>query len=241
VSQIAHPRFKAAHPVPDKRPPVDKRNFVSPAVESQIRAVADSIADPELAWLFTNCYPNTLDTTVHFSLDADGRPDAFIITGDIDAMWLRDSTNQLRPYLSLVSQDTHLRDLFRGLINRQAACVRLDPYANAFLRHWQSTSKWENDHTEMRRGVYERKYELDSLCSVLRLSTTYYFQTGDDSCFDQHWLQAVELIIQTLRAEQAGSEELIDLPPKYLFQRTTPSAEIRYSTRDAETPSAASA
>ena len=91
------------------------------------------IADPELAWLFGNCYPNTLDTTVRFERDAGGRPDSFVITGDIDAMWLRDSTNQVWPYLPLTTQDGDLRELLEGLIHRQATCILLDPLRECLL------------------------------------------------------------------------------------------------------------
>jgi len=221
VAQVAQSSVKIESPFNCRRPPLGQRKFVSPSVEHTIQAVASTIADRELAWLFTNCFPNTLDTTVNFSVDSRDKPDTFIITGDIEAMWLRDSTNQVWPYLCILNEDPHLRDMFRGLINRQAACVRLDPHANAFLRDWNAFSKWQHDHTEMRRGVYERKYELDSLCSVLRLATHYYFQTNDTSCFDEPWLKSIELILQTIRREQAGSDEWTE-NSHYLFQRTTP-------------------
>ena len=78
------------------RPEVSKRLFKSEAVEAEIIKIKKDIADPEIAWLFENCYPNTLDTTVHFS-QINGEADSFIITGDIDAMWLRDSTAQVWP------------------------------------------------------------------------------------------------------------------------------------------------
>ena len=80
-----------------KRPPVGQRKFVSRAIEETIVRVKSRIGDPELAWMFENCYPNTLDTTVEFSA-AGGTFDTFIITGDIDAMWLRDSACQAWPY-----------------------------------------------------------------------------------------------------------------------------------------------
>lgn len=208
---------------PCRRPPPGQRRFVSQAVESTIEQVSRLIADPELAWLFSNCYPNTLDTTVTLGHDDAGRPDTFVITGDIHAMWLRDSTNQVWPYLSLVNQDPALQNLFRGLIHRQAACVRLDPYANAFLRTGDDASDFHEDHTDMRPGVHERKYELDSLCAVLRLATGYYAQTHDAACFDADWLQTLDLILRTLRHEQAGSAEQGD-SPWYQFRRTTPFA-----------------
>jgi len=202
-----------------RRPLPAQRCFVSTAVEQTIAATAATIADPELAWLFANCLPNTLDTTVTFAPDAHGQPDTFIITGDIDAMWLRDSTNQVWPYLPLAPHDPHLAAMFRGLIRRQAACVRLDPYANAFYRTPDKTGHWQSDHTTMKPGIHERKYELDSLCAVLRLAVGYYNATGDASPFDAEVLATLRLIVQTIRHEQAGSDE--SDTPTYTFQRTT--------------------
>jgi meiotically up-regulated gene 157 (Mug157) protein len=207
---------------PSCRPPPDSRRFASDAVEGLIADVTASITDAELAWLFGNCFPNTLDTTVAFTTDAGGRPDTFVITGDIDAMWLRDSTWQVWPYLPLVHGDPRLKQLFLGLIRRQAACVRLDPYANAFFAMPGRVSEWQGDQTTMRPGVHERKYELDSLCAVLHLACGYYRQTRDASAFDAEWLATARLIVATIRREQAGSDE--QPASSYRFQRKTTTA-----------------
>ncbi len=90
-----------------KRPPPGERQFTSQAVEETILRVSADIADPELAWLFRNCFPNTLDTTVDFGM-VDDKPDTFVITGDIEAMWRRDSTAQIWPYLPLTPEDAEL-------------------------------------------------------------------------------------------------------------------------------------
>ena len=185
-----------------------------------VAEVSAAIADPELAWLFANCFPNTLDTTVGHEISAAGKPDTFVITGDIDAMWLRDSTNQVWPYLSLVNEDPKLKAMFQGLIHRQARSVLRDPYANAFLRIDEGKTHWSSDHTEMRPMVFERKYELDSLCAAVRLACGYYFRSRDASCFDADWLASVELILKTIRHEQADSEEQGETPV-YRFERTT--------------------
>jgi len=87
-----------------KRPAAGQRKFRSDAVEAKIVEVKSAIADPELAWLFENCFPNTLDTTVTFGMH-ESRPDTYVITGDISAMWLRDSTAQVTPYLPLARED----------------------------------------------------------------------------------------------------------------------------------------
>lgn len=196
--------------------------------------VSASIADPELAWLFGNCFANTLDTTVTFTPDHHGKPDTFVITGDIDAMWLRDSTNQVWPYLPLINDDPQLRAMFVGLIHRQAACVRIDPYANAFYAVPERTGHWANDKTVMRPGVHERKYELDTLCAVLRLAIGYYDRTHDASPFDADWLATAELIVQTIRHEQQDSDEQPE--PAYRFQRNTESATDTLPNRGLGSP-----
>lgn len=204
-----------------QRPAPGGRCFISTAVEQAIERIGADIADAELAWLFANCLPNTLDTTVRFSRDSGGRPDTFVITGDIDAMWLRDSTNQVWPYLPLAGGDEALKNLLAGVVNRQTRCVLIDPYANAFY-DGPRVGEWTGDHTAMQPGVHERKYELDSLCAVLRLAVGYWKHTGDTSCFDENWQRAVALIIDTMIAQQRGTAE--DEPPVYSFQRTTEQA-----------------
>jgi len=118
------------------RPAIEDRTFSSSVIDQLIAAVKPLIKDPALAAVFENTLPNTLDTTVQY-FDAS-LPDSFVITGDISALWLRDSTNQLVPYLPYISMDPNLDDLTRGLIRRHASSVRIDPFANAF--NFNSTS-----------------------------------------------------------------------------------------------------
>lgn len=187
-----------------QRPSLAQRCFVSPAVEAEIQRVTSCLMDAELAWMFENCFPNTLDTTVTLN-QVGGKPDTFVITGDIDAMWLRDSACQVHPYLPLARDDAALRRLFQGLIARHARCILIDPYANAFMRDPTAPSDlpWAiNDATEMRAGVAERKWELDSLLYVIRLAYHYWRNTGDVSVFDATWREAMLLLMATLRAQQ---------------------------------------
>ena len=183
-----------------RRPPPEQRTFVSAAVEARIAAVRRLIGNAELAWLFENCYPNTLDTTVTFRDGPDGA-DTFVITGDIPAMWLRDSTAQTRVYVPLAKDDAQLRGLFRGLIRRQARCILLDPYANAFYQG-HDLGEWRHDATEMKPGVHERKWELDSLCYPIQLAGAYWQATGDRTPFDETWHAAARLTVATMRTEQ---------------------------------------
>ncbi len=197
------------------RPPLSERTFTSSAVEDLIQLVKSKIKDPELAWMFENCYPNTLDTTVDYEL-IDGKPDTFIITGDIDAMWLRDSTAQVWPYMPLINKDEKIKNLIKGLVNRQVKCVLKDPYANAFYKDLTKESHWKSDHPSPIPGVHERKWEIDSLCYVVRLAYGYYEITKDTSIFDADWDKAMRLIVKTLRTEQRK-----DGTSPYRFARKT--------------------
>ena len=199
---------------PSMRPPVDKRGFVSDAVEATIDRVARDIADDELAWMFRNCYPNTLDTTVTHKV-VDGKPDTFVITGDIPAMWLRDSTAQVWPYLPLAKGDKKLQAMLAGVIHRQSRCILLDSYANAF-NEGLTGSEWEKDLTDMKPGLHERKWEIDSLCYPVRLSYGYWKTTGDASVFDAQWQEAMARVVKTFREQQR-----ISGPGPYHFQRVT--------------------
>ena len=188
-------------PHPPTRPPPDKRRFVSEAVEKEIVRVTRAIADPQVAWIFQACYPNTLDTTVHFS-DAGGKPDTMVITGDINAMWLRDSSAQVQGYLHLCKEDPHLAEMIVGLIHHQTACILLDPYANAFMPDASKPSPHARDHTQMLPGVYQRDWELDSLCYCIRLDYQYWKNTGDKTPFDDDWWKSMHLAEATMRDQQ---------------------------------------
>ncbi|WP_184055123.1 glycoside hydrolase family 125 protein [Sphingomonas aerophila] len=212
----ALPAEASAQAFVSKRPPAGQRRFISKAVEAEIRRVKAKVADPELAWLFENCYPNTLDTTVEASTLA-GRPDTFIITGDINAMWLRDSSAQAQTYVHLAARDADLRRLFQGLIQRQARCILLDPYANAYMKDpaAKSNLEWSQvDDTEMKPGVAERKWEIDSLCYTMRIAHAYWTNTRDKTPFDDTWSRAARLAVATFRVQQRK-----DGPGPYHFQR----------------------
>ena len=198
---LAPSTMEAKDKVDNKRPPVEERNFTSKAVEKLIAEVSKAIQDPKLREMFQNCYPNTLDTTVKFNMDGK-KPDTFVITGDIDAMWLRDSSAQLWPYLVLMEGDKELQTLIAGLINRQTACILLDPYANAF-NDGPKGSYWESDMTQkMRKELHERKWEIDSLCYPIRVAYYYWLLTGDTSVFDAQWHEAMQLVVKTFKEQQ---------------------------------------
>jgi meiotically up-regulated gene 157 (Mug157) protein len=165
--------------------------------------------------LFVNCFPNTLDTTV-VPGTFDGKPDTAVLTGDIAAMWLRDSSAQVWPYLALAAGDEPLRSLLEGVIRRQTRCLLIDPYANAFMADLSAPPlPWSRlDETEMKQGVGERKYELDSLCYPIRLAHGYWKRTRDVQPFDARWQNAMRLVVTTMRAQQRKNG-----PGPYHFQR----------------------
>ena len=200
-SLFASPLLASTEAFPVVRTPLEKRRFSSKAVERVILKVQAKAGNPELGWLFNNCFPNTLDTTVEFEM-VNGRPDTYVITGDIDAMWLRDSSAQVYPYLSLLPEDPPLQQLVAGVINRQTRCILKDPYANAFYKDDQKTGEWKTDVTDMKPGVHERKWEIDSLCYPIRLAHGYWKTTHDTAPFDAAWLQAIRLTLQTFREQQ---------------------------------------
>ncbi|WP_430972186.1 glycoside hydrolase family 125 protein [Sunxiuqinia rutila] len=183
------------------RPASGERHFTSKAVEETIVATKARLKDPKLAWMFENCFPNTLDTTVEYGTK-NGKPDTFVITGDIHAMWLRDSTAQVWPYMPLAKKDKELQSLLAGVVNRQTQCILIDPYANAFNKTKKEEVHWMSDLTDMKPGLHERKWEIDSLCYAVRLAYNYWKTTGDASVFDADWQKAAKLILKTLLEQQ---------------------------------------
>ena len=197
------------------RPAKKERLFHSKAVEAQIKRVKGLLTNPKLAWMFENCFPNTIDTTVHYRKGDDGKHDTFVYTGDIHAMWLRDSGAQVWPYVQLANDDAKLKDMLEGVIRRQFKCINLDPYANAF-NDGPTGGSWMSDLTDMRPEIHERKWEIDSLCYPIRLAYEYWKVTGDASIFDEEWLAAIGNVLEVFTAQQRKN----GVGP-YRFQRKT--------------------
>ncbi len=185
------------------RPEKKDRLFTSKAVEDEIIRVTKLLTNQKLAWMFENCFPNTLDTTVRY-YKTDGKDDTVVYTGDIHAMWLRDSGAQVWPYLKLAHKDPQLKAMLAGVVRRHFKCIIIDPYANAFLDPHDPNPdhQWMKDQTNMKFELHERKWEIDSLCYSLRLAYEYWKVTGDTSVFDFEWLQAIELVLKTFKEQQ---------------------------------------
>ncbi len=222
-SLLPSPSASPVTSLPPARPALAQRRFQSSAVEALIASLKPKIADPAIAILFENCFPNTLDTTVTTG-SWEGKADTYVVTGDIDAMWLRDSSAQVVPYLPLVKSDPRLRTLVEGLIRRQGRMILTDPYANAFLH--SPTDKplsWAvSDQTTHIPGVGERKWEIDSLCYPIRLAHGYWSAAKSlpataDNPFDDQWKATAWKIVQTFREQQRKHS-----PGPYSFQRESP-------------------
>lgn len=165
---------------------------------------------PELAPFFKGCFLNTIETTVT-KLDDGGY---FVITGDIPAMWLRDSAAQLSHYIRYANEDEALKDIIRSVIARHAKFVCLDPYANAF--NAVSNSKSHKDETDFQHElIWERKYEVDSLCASLYLAHQYYNETLDTSIFTEEFHEMMQKIVDVFKKEQNHFKN-----SAYYFNRT---------------------
>jgi uncharacterized protein len=201
------------------------------------------MVDKDLARLFENAFPNTLDTTVKWHVDGtessskkpkDGKwggAQSFIVTGDINAEWLRDSTNQLLQYQPLAKKDKKIQSLILGAINTQAEYVIESPYCNAFQPPPPSfiphTGNGQDDKVHPvyePTFVFECKYELDSLAHFLALTNQYYAHTKNIDFLNMRWYVALETILKVLDEQ---SEPTFDQEGgffsknQYTFQRNT--------------------
>lgn len=165
---------------------------------------------PRWAENFNACFANTLLTTVKRQEDGT----TFVLTGDIPAMWLRDSTAQVRPYLAIAKEDSDIGDMIEGLVEKQFHYIQLDPYANAF-NETANHAGHQTDHTKMNPWIWERKYEIDSLCYPLQLSYLLWKATGRTTQFNQMFKAAVNEVLTVWEIEQDHNRSA------YQFERDT--------------------
>ncbi len=158
----------------------------------------------KLAKMYRSCFRSTWDTTLERS---EGT--VFLITGDIPAMWLRDSSAQVYHYVPHAVKYEEVREAVRGLLKRQFACIVLDPYANAFNREANDRRNHLDDTSwtaEARPWIWERKYEVDSLCYPIRLAHHYWKTTGDAAWCDDTFVRAAKAILTVWETEQRHDE-----------------------------------
>lgn len=232
--------------LPFQRPSPPCRTFTSFLVDKIIDDVTDRMVDKDLARLFENAFPNTLDTTVRWHDDGTikhtelkGRRDAgqwegaqsFIVTGDINAEWLRDSTNQLLQYQPLVKADPAIYTLILGAINTQAEYVIKSPYCNAFQPPSNSklpaTQNGQSDNVHPMYEstfVFECKYELDSLAAFLSLGNTFYKNSDSLDFLTPRWYLALDTLLTVLDQQSESSFDAVTGRFKkniYTFSRQT--------------------
>lgn len=159
---------------------------------------------------FNAAFANTLLTTVKRHEDGT----TFLLTGDIPAMWLRDSTAQVRPYLVIAKEDEDLAAMISGLVKKQFFYINIDPYANAF-NEADNGAGHQDDHTEMNGWIWERKYEIDSLCYPVQLAYLLYKNTGRTDQFNEDFVAGVKKILQVFTTEQDHNQS------PYTFVRDT--------------------
>lgn len=164
---------------------------------------------PVLQGMFRQCYANTYETTLQRLVDGS----TFVITGDIPAMWLRDSTAQVRHYLPVASSDPEVADIIAGVIRRQIFYIGIDPYGNAFNIE-DNDHRYDIDLTELNGWVWERKYEIDSLCYPIQLSYLFWKNTGRTDIFDESFRTVLHRIIDLWRCEQHHDDR-----SPYIFMR----------------------
>ncbi|MBQ8752917.1 MAG: glycoside hydrolase family 125 protein [Clostridia bacterium] len=172
--------------------------------------VRSKMADrPKTLRMFENCFNDTLENTIRFQENGE----VFMLTGDIPAMWLRDSTNQLRPYLLTADRDEKVAVIIEGVMKKQIRSILRDPYANAF-NECDNHRGHQTDKTAMRPFIWERKYEIDSLCYPFQLAYLYYKNTGRTHHFDSEFLKAAGVTMALWKLEQDHVKN-----SRYTFER----------------------
>ncbi|KAI0968251.1 glycoside hydrolase family 125 protein [Xylaria arbuscula] len=253
-TQVHQPVSAGKYQLSFMRPEQACRKYTLPEVEQTIDEMKGLVKDPDLSRLFENAFPNTLDTTITWKGFANNGTDeelTFVTTGDIIAMWLRDSANQLRSYKSLLKANTStdsLASLFRGTINLQARYIIQNPYCNAFQAPPESGLPPETNgaatNDQVSPGyssdfVFECKYELDSISAFLQLSWDYYDKTQDTEFFGKYkWIEGVKTILDVAEGLLVGTyadDGSVNTSP-YTFQRTTTSATETLTNSGAGNP-----
>lgn len=182
---------------------MNQKKEIPEAIRRVLLKVRESFPEnPKIYQVFENCYTNTLDTAVRPM--ADGT--AYVVTGDIPAMWLRDSAASLRPYLIPAREDPGIADLLVGVCRRQFRYLCIDPYGNAFNEE-PNGNCWEKDETDTCDWLWERKYEMDSLCYPLQFAYLIWKNLGRRDVFDDSFREGAGKILEVFKREQNHEEQ----------------------------------
>lgn len=177
-------------------------------VSTELKKYMEKICDqaravnPRWAEVFHECFLNTLETTIERLEDGT----TFVVTGDIPAMWLRDSTAQVRPYLVLAKEHEDIYDMIAGLVERQFGYILIDPYTNAFNKEPNGQGHGATDHTQMNDWIWERKYEIDSLAYAIQLAYLLYVNSGRTDHLTETVRKGLVTILDLWRTEQDHAE-----------------------------------
>ena len=182
------------------------------SVTTFMETITDLCGETHADWAknFNAAFANTLLTTVKRHEDGT----TFLLTGDIPAMWLRDSTAQVRPYLVIAKEDEDLASMISGLVKKQFYYITIDPYANAFNESANGAGH-QTDDTEMNDWIWERKYETDSLCYPIQLAYLLYKNTGRTDQFNDDFVTGIKKALEVFVTEQNHEES------PYRFERDT--------------------
>ncbi|KAK3701776.1 hypothetical protein LTR37_015296 [Vermiconidia calcicola] len=238
AQQRHEPFSTGGHNLSYMRPSPECRTFNSSAVEDAIKMLKGEIGDPDLFRLFENTFPNTIDTCIKWRGVAANNSEeelAFIITGDINAMWVRDSANQIAPYKAVLKdKKDDIASIFRGALNLQARYLIQSPYCNAFQPPPESGMNRNTNGGRYRvtpsyddNVVYTCNFELDDWGGFLQLSHDYFNKTQDLDFFSKfQWTHAIQSILSAARAMQQPTygPDGEWIPPAYSFQSYTMSA-----------------
>lgn len=209
------------------------RTYLREYAESFSKRISftDEETTTRLREMFVKCFMDTIETTV---MEGTADENLFLVTGDINAMWLRDSSAQVIQYIDLVGQSPDVKEMIKSLILRQFGCIVSDPYANAFMENFDCESQWKDDITDAARNVWERKFEVDSLCYPVWLLKKYIEITMDYSVFEEDRVKSgLSKIIEVFENELDHEKK-----SKYSFKRIgdRPSDTLE---RDGKGPAAA--